>query len=66
MSTTRNPDLVGIAEAARRYRVNHKTLRRMIDDGEIPAYRISPRIIRVDVKVLDRLFLAGAAAPKAC
>ena len=57
----RNPNLVGVAEAAQRYRISTKTLRRMIDDGEIPAYRIGRKIIRLDVEQLDREFLTVAS-----
>jgi len=48
--------LITIAEAAAYWRVNHKTIRRMIDRGDLPGYRIAAgRRIRVDRADLDRL-----------
>ncbi|GAB2736724.1 helix-turn-helix domain-containing protein [Sinomonas soli] len=52
--------LVGLAEAAARYQITTKTLRRMISAGEIPAYMVSSHIIRLDLEQLDAIFLAAA------
>lgn len=54
-----HPKLVSIAAAAARYRITPKTLRAMIAAGEIPAYRISQRIIRLDIDQLDQIFLTA-------
>lgn len=44
-----------VPDAAAHIGVSAQTLRRMIDRGELPAYRIGPRNIRIDVSDLDTL-----------
>ena len=43
-----------IQEAADRYRVSPKTIRRMITRGQIEAQRFGPRLIRVNLTSLDQ------------
>lgn len=43
-------------EAAEYARVSRKTIDRMIARGELPAYRINARIVRVDLNDVDALF----------
>lgn len=50
------PVLVSLTEAADRYGVSTKTLRRRIAEGAITGHRLGPRIIRVDVRELDALW----------
>lgn len=45
--------LVSLAEAAARYDVNPRTVRRRIADGTITGYRVG-RLVRVDLAELDR------------
>jgi excisionase family DNA binding protein len=48
---------VTLAEAASRYGVSTRTLRRWVADGRLPAWRVGPRLIRVapaDVAALAR------------
>jgi len=45
-----------LAEVASRYNVSSKTIRRRIADGSLPAFRVGPRLIRVDVADVERLF----------
>lgn len=59
-ATTRNdlldkPDWVTIATAAERLGLSSKSVRRRIADGTLPAYRIGPRLIRLDSVDVDRL-----------
>ena len=46
---------VGIAEAAIYLDITEKTLRKMITRGELAAYRINPRIIKIKIADLDAL-----------
>ena len=45
-------NLVTLAEAAVRFGVSVKTLRRRISDGTVTGYRVG-RLIRVDMKELE-------------
>jgi excisionase family DNA binding protein len=48
--------LITVAKAAEYWSVEHKTIRRMIDRGELPAYRIGAgRLLRIDMADLERL-----------
>lgn len=47
---------VPIAEAAALLDVSPKTIRRRIADGTLSAHRLGPRLIRVDMTTLDRVF----------
>jgi excisionase family DNA binding protein len=49
------PRLLTTREAAERLRVSHDTITRMIKRGELPAIRISQRIVRIPVPALVRL-----------
>ena len=51
-----SPQYVSLAVAADLMAVSVKTLRRRIADGTLPAYRCGPRVIRVRVDDLDRVF----------
>lgn len=53
MATKPNPSLT-IAEAAEHRGISVSTIRRMIARGELRAYRIGPRIIRIDPSDLDQ------------
>ena len=48
-------ELISLAEAARRYGVHERTVRRFISTGAITGYRLGSRLIRVDVGELDAL-----------
>jgi excisionase family DNA binding protein len=43
------PKMVSIAAAAEHYGVSRQTVRRWIARGKIHAYRVEPRLIRVDL-----------------
>ena len=45
----------GVAEAAIYLDITEKTLRKMIARGELAAYRINPRIIKIKLADLDAL-----------
>lgn len=45
-----------LAQAAARYGVHPKTIRRRVADGTITAYRIGPRLVRVDPDEVDAAF----------
>lgn len=47
-------EYVGMGGAARRYDVSERTIRRLIAEGDLPAYRVG-RQIRIRVADLDAL-----------
>ena len=47
--------LVGLAEAAERADVSIATIRRRISDGSLPAVRVGPKLLKVDLADLDKL-----------
>lgn len=55
--TTRPPrQWKSVPDAAAYASVSVKTIRRRILDGSLPAHRLGPRLLRIDVADLDRLF----------
>jgi excisionase family DNA binding protein len=48
-------ELVSIAEAAKLADVHPRTIRRRIADGTLTAYKLGPRLIRIDIAELDSL-----------
>jgi excisionase family DNA binding protein len=55
--------LVSVTDAAHRFGVSEKTIRRRIADGTLTAYRFPPRLIRVDLAEAEKLLrpVGGAA-----
>lgn len=47
---------LSISEAAEQRGLSDSTIRRLISRGELRAYRIGPRLIRIDPADLDALF----------
>jgi excisionase family DNA binding protein len=47
------PKTVSIAAAAEHYGVSRQTVRRWIAGGKITAYRVEPRLIRVDLDEIE-------------
>ena len=45
--------MVSIAAAADHYGVSRQTVRRWIASGKITAYRVGPRLIRVDLEEIE-------------
>ncbi|MCG7597842.1 helix-turn-helix domain-containing protein [Mycobacterium sp. PSTR-4-N] len=58
------PAYFGIPDAAAYLGVEHKTVRRLITSGELPAYRLGKRLIKIKVADLDALLtpMRGGAA----
>jgi excisionase family DNA binding protein len=54
------------AEVAEELGVDLRTVRRMISEGRLPAYRVGPRLIRIKLedveKLMRRIPTAGDAA----
>jgi excisionase family DNA binding protein len=50
------PELATITEAATRYKCHPKTIRRLIDSGDIGVYRVGPKIVRIDIAETDAVF----------
>ncbi len=57
MQSTPRRSYESIAAAADRTGVSARTLRRRIADGSLRAYRLGPRIIRLDAAEVDRLMV---------
>lgn len=55
MSTSGNKRLVNIAVAAGYADVHPATLRRWIAAGRLPAYRVGPRLLKIDLGELDQI-----------
>lgn len=53
-----------IKEVADRLRVSHDTVTRMIDRDELPAIRVSARLIRIPAPALHRIERGAAVAPR--
>ena len=51
----RHSRLMGIAEAAEYANVHPSTLRRRIADGQLPAYRVGPKLLKVDIDDVEAL-----------
>lgn len=60
--TQRQSRLVSIPVAAERLDVSTKTLRRYIADGRLTAYRLGPKLLRVDLDELDAMLRPLATA----
>jgi excisionase family DNA binding protein len=46
--------MVSVAAAAEHYDVSRQTVRRWIASGRITAYRVEPRLIRVDLEEIEK------------
>jgi len=46
---------MSVAEAADHHCCSERTIRRAIRDGRLRAYRVGPRLIRIDPADLDRM-----------
>jgi excisionase family DNA binding protein len=55
MSTTVESEFLTIAEAAAILKVDRSTIRRWIDRGDLPAYRVGQRAVRLRRDELDRM-----------
>ncbi|WP_328435746.1 helix-turn-helix domain-containing protein [Nocardia puris] len=58
MTTPR--ELLTVAEVAERYGVSTRTVRNWVDSGHVPAYRIGPRLIKLDAVEVDAALLVRA------
>ena len=52
--------MISVTEAAARLDISARTLRRCIAAGRLTAYRIGPRLIKIDAAELDELPVALA------
>lgn len=57
-------DLITRQDAAERLGISLPTLDGLISRGQLPAYRIGPRIVRIDVRDLDAYVSARLVAPQ--
>ncbi len=63
-STSETPQLLTVAELAKRLRISRPTAYRLIGSGRLRAYRVGPTDtggLRVDVRELDRLIAPATA-----
>ncbi|MFK5584338.1 excisionase family DNA-binding protein [Serinicoccus sp. LYQ131] len=54
---TRRRQFESLTEASQRTGLSTRTLRRRIAEGQLPAYRTGPRILRLDTEDVDRLMV---------
>jgi excisionase family DNA binding protein len=47
------PIYIGVPDAATYLDVDHKTIRRMIQSGRLPAYRLGNRVVKIKVADLE-------------
>ncbi len=64
MDMTTRRTFESLAQAAERTKLSTRTLRRRIADGSLPAYRVGPRILRVDPDEVDQLLVRLPAAER--
>ena len=65
MARTTEPDLITVADAATEVRKHHRTVRRWIAQGKLPAYRVAGWAVlvdRADLRELVRPITAGKSA----
>ncbi|MBM2811437.1 MAG: DNA-binding protein [Chloroflexi bacterium] len=55
MTIVQDVEFLTVAEAAGTLKVSISTIRRWIDQGDLPAYRLGPRRVRLKVSDLARL-----------
>jgi excisionase family DNA binding protein len=58
----RHPELIGLQEAADILGVSYRSMRRYVAADRLPAYRIGPRLLKVDIADLDALRLPVGGA----
>jgi hypothetical protein len=58
-------DFVSIAQAARAVGIDPRTLRKLVDQGEVKATLISPKRLRVDLNQLREWFIKGGMKTQA-
>ena len=51
---------IGVSEAAAYLDLSEKTIRRLIDSGELTAYKYGPRVLRLKISDLDAVFTVKA------
>ena len=57
MTTKVHQEFESLSSAAERTGLSIRTLRRRIANGDLPAYRSGPRVIRVDPNDVDHLMV---------
>ncbi len=62
MTADRTQKRLSVAQSAARLGVSPWTIRRRIADGSLTAYRVGPKLIRVDLNELDALLRPIPAA----
>lgn len=63
INRTPAPDWLSLVEAADRLGVSTKTVRRRIAEGDLIAYRLGPRLLRVDAASVNALGRPLTATP---
>lgn len=59
--TEKVPTLATVAEASTRYKCHPRTIRNLIERGEIGVYRVGPKLVRVDLAETDAIFFQAAS-----
>jgi excisionase family DNA binding protein len=61
-NSTRRKELMGLPQAAQYADVHARTIRRWIASGVLTAYRVGPRLIKIDRHELDGILRPVGAA----
>lgn len=51
-----------VSEVAEYLHVSHRTVRTMLEDGRLTAYRLGTRVVRIDLNEVDAAMAPGGAA----
>lgn len=54
------PDFITVRQVCDRYGLSDTTVRRLIQSGDLPAYRLGPRLIKLDPAEVEAALLQPA------
>ena len=63
MESLKDRHMGSVRDAAARWSISEKSIRRMIDAGDLTAYSPRPHALRVDLDELDKLCMSRHSYP---